>query len=54
MCNKVKEYYQNSKLLRIVFIILIVPISVFIAKLLLTSGINLGTFIRRLLELVKC
>lgn len=53
MSNKIKELLKN-KVVKVVFVIIILVLSTFIMNYLFNSGINFGTFIRKLIELTSC
>lgn len=53
MSNKIKELLKN-KIVKVVFVIIILVLSTFIMNYLFNLGINFGTFIRKLIELTSC
>ena len=53
MSNKIKELLKN-KVVKVVFVIIILVLSTFIMTYLFNLGINFGTFIRKLIELTSC
>ena len=53
MSNKIKELFKN-KVVKVVFVIIILILSTFIMNYLFDLGINFGTFIRKLTELTSC
>ena len=53
MSNKIKEFLKN-KVVKVVFVIIILVLSTFIMNYLFNLGINFGTFIRKLIELTSC
>lgn len=53
MSNKIKELLKN-KVVKVVFVIIILVLSTFIMNYLSNLGINFGTFIRKLIELTSC
>lgn len=53
MSNKIKELLKN-KVVKVVFVIIILVLSTFIMNYLFNLGINFGTVIRKLIELTSC
>ena len=53
MSNKIKELLKN-KVVKVVFVIIILVLSTFIMNYLFNLGINFGTFTRKLIELTSC
>ena len=53
MSNKIKELLKN-KVVKVVFVIIILVLSTFIMNYLFNLGINFGTFIRKLIKLTSC
>ena len=53
MSNKIKELLKN-KVVKVVFVIIILVLSTFIMNYLFNLGINFGAFIRKLIELTSC
>lgn len=53
MSNKIKELLKN-RVVKVVFVIIILVLSTFIMNYLFNLGINFGTFIRKLIELTSC
>jgi len=53
MSNKIKELLKN-KVVKVVFVIIILVLSTFIMNYLFNLGINFGTFIRKLIEFTSC
>ena len=53
MSNKIKELLKN-KVVKVVFVIIILVLSTFIMNHLFNLGINFGTFITKLIELTSC
>ena len=51
--KKIKELLKN-KVVKVVFVIIILVLSTFIMNYLFNLGINFGTFIRKLIELTSC
>lgn len=53
MSDKIKKLLKN-KVVKVVFVIIILVLSTFIMNYLFNLGINFGTFIRKLIELTSC
>lgn len=53
MPNKIKELFKN-KVVKVVFVIIILILSTFIMNYLFNLGIGFGSFLRKFVEFFSC